>query len=195
MLGMANTISWTVEAVEAPQLGIIGHRHGRGEGAFTLGVDPDGSGSTSTIDAEFEGALIVGALGKAVEKDAPSNSTSRSTSSTRWPRQQLLRPGMTTEHAAVQRRWAGPLDRRRAFEVTRERLAEYAAATNDPIAAHRAGDVAPPVFAIVPVFESLLDAGPRGGAAGRSSRVVHGEQDFHFHRPIRPGTSSSRAAR
>ena len=42
------------------------------------------------------------------------------------------------------------------FEVTAERLAEYAAATNDPIAAHRTGEIAPPVFAIVPVFESLL---------------------------------------
>ena len=42
------------------------------------------------------------------------------------------------------------------FDVTRERIAEYAAATNDPIEAHRRGDVAPPVFAIVPVFESLL---------------------------------------
>ena len=42
------------------------------------------------------------------------------------------------------------------FDVTRERIAEYAAATNDPIEAHRRGDVAPPVFAIVPVFEALL---------------------------------------
>ncbi len=42
------------------------------------------------------------------------------------------------------------------FEVTRERLVEYAKATNDPIPAHLAGEVAPPVFAIVPVFESLL---------------------------------------
>ena len=33
------------------------------------------------------------------------------------------------------------------FEVTAERIAEYAAATNDPIAAHRNGDIAPPVFA------------------------------------------------
>ena len=43
------------------------------------------------------------------------------------------------------------------FEVTRERLQEYAAAVNDPIEAHRAGEVANPVFAIVPVFESLFD--------------------------------------
>lgn len=42
------------------------------------------------------------------------------------------------------------------FEVTRKRLAEYAAATNDPIPAHCSGDVASPVFAIVPVFEALL---------------------------------------
>jgi NAD(P)-dependent dehydrogenase (short-subunit alcohol dehydrogenase family) len=41
------------------------------------------------------------------------------------------------------------------FEVTRERIAEYAAATNDPIPAHRSGDIAPPVFAIVPVFQPL----------------------------------------
>lgn len=73
------------------------------------------------------------------------------------------------------------------FEVTRERLAEYAAATNDPIAAHRAGDVAPPVFAIVPVFEALLVPAVDVLPVELISRVVHGEQDFHFHRPIRPG--------
>jgi acyl dehydratase len=73
------------------------------------------------------------------------------------------------------------------FEVTRERIAEYAAATNDPIAAHRSGDVAPPVFAIVPVFPSL--ASPAVGVlpAKLVPRIVHGEQDFHFHRPIYPG--------
>ncbi|UFS95558.1 MaoC/PaaZ C-terminal domain-containing protein [Nocardia huaxiensis] len=73
------------------------------------------------------------------------------------------------------------------FEVTRERLAEYAAATNDPIEAHLKGEVAPPVFAIVPVFDAMmvpvLDVVPMD----IFGRVVHGEQDFHFHRPIRPG--------
>lgn len=73
------------------------------------------------------------------------------------------------------------------FEVTRERIAEYAAATNDPIPAHRNGDVAPPVFAIVPVFGSL--ASPAVGVMPGQlvPRIVHGEQDFHFHRPIYPG--------
>ncbi|HTZ13629.1 MAG TPA: MaoC/PaaZ C-terminal domain-containing protein [Mycobacterium sp.] len=73
------------------------------------------------------------------------------------------------------------------FEVTRERLAEYAAATNDPIGAHRNGDIAPPVFAIVPVFEALLMPAVDVMPIEAIPRVVHGEQDFHFHRPIRPG--------
>jgi acyl dehydratase len=73
------------------------------------------------------------------------------------------------------------------FEVTRERLAEYAAATNDPIEAHRSGDVAPPVFAIVPVFEALLTPAVDVMPVEAIPRIVHGEQDFHFHRPIRPG--------
>ncbi|NNH72005.1 dehydratase [Nocardia uniformis] len=80
------------------------------------------------------------------------------------------------------------------FEVTAERIAEYAAATNDPIEAHLEGDVAPPIFGIVPVFEAMmmpiLDVVPMN----IFGRVVHGEQDFHFHRPIRPGdTLVSRA--
>lgn len=73
------------------------------------------------------------------------------------------------------------------FEVTGERIAEYAAATNDPIEAHLKGDVASPIFGIVPVFEAMmmpiLDVVPMN----IFGRVVHGEQDFHFHRPIRPG--------
>jgi acyl dehydratase len=75
------------------------------------------------------------------------------------------------------------------FEVTRERLAEYAAATNDPIEAHRRGDVAPPVFAIVPVFEALLTPAVDVMPIEAIPRIVHGEQDFHFHRPIRPGNT------
>lgn len=73
------------------------------------------------------------------------------------------------------------------FEVTRERIVEYAEATNDPIAAHRSGEVAPPVFAIVPVFESLLIPAVEVAPVELIPRVVHGEQDFWFHRPIRPG--------
>ena len=73
------------------------------------------------------------------------------------------------------------------FEVTRERLQEYAAATNDPIPAHRAGDVASPVFAIVPVFESLMEPALEVVPMQLIGKILHGEQDFRFHRPIRPG--------
>ncbi|MBF6327384.1 MaoC/PaaZ C-terminal domain-containing protein [Nocardia transvalensis] len=80
------------------------------------------------------------------------------------------------------------------FEVTRARIAEYAAATNDPIRAHRDGDVAPPVFAIVPVFDAMMVPVIDVAPMDIFGRVVHGEQDFHFHRPIRPGeTLVSRA--
>lgn len=73
------------------------------------------------------------------------------------------------------------------FEVTRERIVEYAAATNDPIAAHRRGDIAPPVFAIVPVFDALLTPAVDVMPVELVPRIVHGEQDFHFHRAIYPG--------
>lgn len=73
------------------------------------------------------------------------------------------------------------------FEVTRERLAQYAAAVNDPIGAHVAGDVANPVFAIVPVFHSLMEPALEVVPLSVIGRVLHGEQDFRFHRPIVPG--------
>jgi acyl dehydratase len=73
------------------------------------------------------------------------------------------------------------------FEVTRERIAEYARATDDPIEEHLAGDIAPPVFAIVPVFDSLLEPAVDTMPVELIPRIVHGEQDFVFHRPIRPG--------
>ncbi|MFJ1762951.1 MaoC/PaaZ C-terminal domain-containing protein [Amycolatopsis sp. NPDC088138] len=82
-------------------------------------------------------------------------------------------------------KWTSPVP----FDVTRERLAEYAAATNDPIPAHRAGDVASPVFAIVPVFQSLLEPALEVVPTSLFGKVLHGEQDFRFHRPIRPGDS------
>ncbi|KAF0845954.1 MaoC/PaaZ C-terminal domain-containing protein [Nocardia caishijiensis] len=73
------------------------------------------------------------------------------------------------------------------FSVTAERIAEYAAATNDPIAAHRDGTVAPPVFAVVPVFTSMAPAALSVAPVELLMKLVHGEQDFLFHRPIRPG--------
>lgn len=73
------------------------------------------------------------------------------------------------------------------FEVTRKRLMQYAAATNDPIQAHRDGDFAPPVFAIVPVFHALLAPALEVVPVSLFGKILHGEQDFRFHRPIVPG--------
>ncbi|RZQ59500.1 SRPBCC family protein [Amycolatopsis suaedae] len=72
MLGMPNTITWTVDEFDAPKrlvisgVGMAGVRC-----TFTLSVEAgEGGGSTATIVAAFEGQMIVGAMGKAVEKDA-----------------------------------------------------------------------------------------------------------------------------
>lgn len=94
---------------------------------------------------------------------------------------------MTTETLEFNETALGKWTDRTAFEVTRERLAEYARAVNDPIAAHLAGDVANPVFAIVPVFQSLLEPALEVVPLSVLGRVLHGEQDFRFHRPIVPG--------
>jgi acyl dehydratase len=81
----------------------------------------------------------------------------------------------------------GQWSEEREFKVEVERTKAYAAATNDPIPAHVNGEVAPPVFAVVPIWDVM------GGAVGLVTPaealpfVVHGEQDMHFHRPIAPG--------
>lgn len=75
MLGMANTISWTITQYDAPSaLTMSGTGMAGVKSTFTLSVQSDGNGgSVAQIDAEFEGAMVVGALGKAVEKDAQAN--------------------------------------------------------------------------------------------------------------------------
>lgn len=79
--------------------------------------------------------------------------------------------------------WSEP-DR---FTVERSRIAAYAQATNDEHPAHVAGDLAPPVFAIVPAFEICAQPTMAIVPGKVLMRVVHGEQDFRFHRPIMPG--------
>jgi len=79
--------------------------------------------------------------------------------------------------------------------IDRDGTIAYAAATNDPIAAHLAGEQAPPVYAVVPVWgtmsTAMMDVVPPDALAF----VVHGEQDMRFHRAITPGmTLRSRAA-
>jgi acyl dehydratase len=80
------------------------------------------------------------------------------------------------------------------FEVTAERAKQYAEATNDPNPSYLAGEYAPPVFAVVPAFDALS-----GQSAGLIPSdylmfIVHGEQDMHFHQPLRPGMQLSTTA-
>jgi acyl dehydratase len=83
----------------------------------------------------------------------------------------------------------------REFVVESERIVAYAEATNDEHPKHLSGELAPPVFAIVPVFESLGPSMVNVVPPELLMTVVHGEQDFRFHQPIVPGmTLVTRAA-
>ena len=70
MLGMANKIEWTIDEVDAPRSLVLSGTGMAGVKAkFTFTIDPDDTGSKFTVFGDFEGAMIKGALGKAVEKD------------------------------------------------------------------------------------------------------------------------------
>lgn len=70
MLGMANKIDWTFESVEAPsRLVLAGTGMAGVKARFEFTISPEGSGSRFTVAGDFEGALVKGALAKAVEKD------------------------------------------------------------------------------------------------------------------------------
>lgn len=74
----------------------------------------------------------------------------------------------------------------RRYEVTQEALDAYAAATDD-----RPGG---PVFAILPVWDTIAPASKSVASEEARRRVVHYEQDMLLHRPIEAGmTLVSRA--
>lgn len=81
------------------------------------------------------------------------------------------------------------------FAVDRERTIAYAKATNDPIKQHLDGVFAPPVFAVVPVTQMMADATLSVVPDELMMRILHGEHDFRFHRPIEPGETLSVRAR
>ena len=71
MLGMANKIDWIVDASGGTtSAGAERHRNGGREVRVHIHLESAGdSGSKFTLSGDFEGAMIKGALGKAVEKD------------------------------------------------------------------------------------------------------------------------------
>ena len=75
----------------------------------------------------------------------------------------------------------------RTFVVEPDKTVAYAEATNDPIAQHLNGVFAPPIYAVVPIWDSMMDAVAGVVPAEAGPTVVHGEQDIVLHRPVRPG--------
>jgi acyl dehydratase len=80
-------------------------------------------------------------------------------------------------------KWSEPSE----FVVDRERLIAYAAATNDANPPHASGDIASPVFNVVPAFQVIAPLTLNMPPAPKRLLGLHGEQDFRFHRPIEAG--------
>jgi carbon monoxide dehydrogenase subunit G len=69
MMGMPNTITWTVDSYDAPShVSISGTGMAGVKVAIDLSVAPSDSGARFDLATSFEGQMIVGALGKAIEK-------------------------------------------------------------------------------------------------------------------------------
>jgi acyl dehydratase len=75
--------------------------------------------------------------------------------------------------------------------IDAERAKAYAAATNDDNPAYESGKYAPPVFAVVPVFDALGATSVGLIPSEMAMMIVHGEQDIHYHQPLTPGTTLS----
>jgi acyl dehydratase len=89
----------------------------------------------------------------------------------------------------------GRFTEEREFKVEAPRALAYAAATNDTNPRHTSGELAPPVFAIVPVWDAMTAAAGLVTPPQAFDQVVHSEQDMRFFRPIVPGdVLRSRAA-
>jgi acyl dehydratase len=81
----------------------------------------------------------------------------------------------------------GQWSEEREFKVEPARTVAYAAATNDTNPRHTSGELAPPVFAVVPIWEAMGLSVAKVTPPEVIMRVVHGEQDMLFHQPIVPG--------
>ncbi|WP_043652003.1 type II toxin-antitoxin system Rv0910 family toxin [Nocardia thailandica] len=69
IMGMANTIDFTVGTYEAPNtMSMSGVGMAGAKITFTLSVEAAGDGSTVTITSEFISQMMVGAVGGAIER-------------------------------------------------------------------------------------------------------------------------------
>lgn len=85
------------------------------------------------------------------------------------------------------------------FEATADGIRRYAEATNDANPRHLRGELAPPMFAVLPsligVHTEAMAAAFKSDVAGYDTRMLHGEQDVFLLESILPGMRlRSRAA-
>ncbi|HEX2196681.1 MAG TPA: MaoC/PaaZ C-terminal domain-containing protein [Actinomycetota bacterium] len=75
------------------------------------------------------------------------------------------------------------------FEVTADHIERYARATNDENERYLSGDdvVAPPVFPVVPAFNTFMTAAMDPELGADLLRLVHAAEEHVFHAPIRAG--------
>lgn len=102
---------------------------------------------------------------------------------------------MTTPETSWNTEKLGIWTDEREYVVEAEATVAYAEATNDSNPRYLSGELAPPVFAIVPVFTQLAEPTLAVVPPELLMGVLHGEQDMHFQQPIRPGmTLKTKAA-
>lgn len=83
----------------------------------------------------------------------------------------------------------------KTFEVTADAIEKYARATNDENERYLGDDVvAPPVFPVVPAFNTFMEAGMDPELQADLLRLVHGAEEHTLHKPIRPGDKLTVAA-
>jgi acyl dehydratase len=86
------------------------------------------------------------------------------------------------------------------MEATLDAMQKYARACNDDNPAYfdagrASGIVAPPMFGVVVTWPTLMSVIADGDLKVDVVRLLHGEQDMEFFRPIRPGDKISSTAR
>jgi acyl dehydratase len=75
----------------------------------------------------------------------------------------------------------------RTATIDADRARAYAAATNDANPAYLSGELAPPIFAVVPTWDAMMVALHDVVPAEDQVAMLHAEQDMHFFQPLVPG--------
>ena len=82
-------------------------------------------------------------------------------------------------------RWVGRSYETAPFQVTEQSIRDYMAAVGD---VREDGElIAPPTYAMVYGFDAYWQLWTDQEVALDVAHLVHGEQQFSFHRPVRPG--------